>query len=32
METNDNGELYLKRKLRISNFDDTESYYPYKYI
>lgn len=26
METNENGELYLKRKLRISNFSDISTY------
>jgi hypothetical protein len=28
MDTNDRGELYLKNKLRISNFNDMETYYP----
>jgi hypothetical protein len=28
MDTNDRGELYLKNKLRISNFNDMEAYYP----
>jgi hypothetical protein len=32
METNDTGELYLKHKLRISNFDDPETYSPITYV
>jgi hypothetical protein len=32
MDTNDRGELYLKNKLRISNFNDMETYSPYECI
>ena len=32
MDTNDRGELYLKNKLRISNFSDTEIYYATQYV
>jgi hypothetical protein len=32
MDTNDRGELYLKNKLRISNFSDSSSYYGVEYI
>jgi hypothetical protein len=28
METDDTGELYLKRKLRISNFGEEDTYEP----
>ena len=32
METNESGELYLKRKLRISNFGDIQSYDTLEYV
>jgi hypothetical protein len=32
METNDSGELYLKEKLRISNFNDTAAYRGFEYV
>jgi hypothetical protein len=32
METNDTGELYLKRKLRISNFNDSISVDTMEYV
>ena len=32
LDTNDSGELYLKNKLRISNFDERINYSPYHYV
>ena len=32
METGDSGELYLKRKLRISNFGDEDTIEPYGWV
>jgi hypothetical protein len=32
METDDTGELYLKRKLRISNFGNEMTVQPYGWV
>jgi hypothetical protein len=32
METGDTGELYLKRKLRISNFSEVDTIEPYGWV
>jgi hypothetical protein len=32
METGDTGELYLKRKLRISNFGEEDTIQPYGWV